>query len=128
MEVLKMVTIDDLKISIDCWGWICDKSETWEFTYDGTEPAYCKSRVSGFAFYFNEPNRESLESLIYQAIDETNSETAYFILQGYVMITLLKNDCAEKCIIYSVYDSKTTARLAALQWIHQKEQEAKNAE
>jgi hypothetical protein len=121
-----MKTLNDLKIIPECWEFIIDKTETWEFVNGQTEPMYCISKISGMAFYLNNINSESLESVIYQAIDGINSEYNYCIQQGAGFVQAFKHGESENGVVFdSPKDDRTIARLKLLQWIWQREKKEK---
>jgi len=115
-----MKTLNDLNITNDEWKTIAG------WTEDFNCRPYTHERYMGLLFE-NSSNRgidkQQLQSFIYQAIDGA-IEHKHIVLIGGDKIHFGFYEYGRRMAIYvkdiSEYDNKTTARLAALQWIVQR--------
>lgn len=108
------------------WEWAAGLTETWEFKRGNkTQKYYVRSKDSGFVFYIDSPDKEPLESFVYQAIDGLPENWFYQLSAGVVDTGKFAHmgefeRGSKKSFI--VCTTKTAARLAALYWIFEHDQ------
>lgn len=122
-----MITINDLNLLIAFWKWLCELTEDY-FIFNHHEYVWIQHKKTrerwrmAKADGLNDQNlitlKNTIESIIYQAIEGINNKGDYEIMQSKKGINVFEKDYykSEK-IIFFAYKNTITAWLAAFKWI-----------
>ncbi len=105
-----MKKISDLKLTLQQFRWICEQTQSYKMIVWGA--VFSKKKIL--------EDQKTLHDIIYQAIDGWQSKAHNIVIQQKHSITVkfgFKESKQMQRFLYKNYDTKTTARLAALQWL-----------